>query len=205
MAVPLAITQAVSRETRLLAMAVDLATSEPTAGAGGNRRPCRPSARGGLAKSSRRRPLAGDGRSTMTYRTEWCRPAVWASSRPRLWADVMGPTAAASAVPGSVATVGSAGRQAANRWDVRSRPDRPSDTAWSGPPCGPNRARVVSRQYRTPGLVVRVGFSRYCWTRSTIGMMVGGCASSMPSSSITGPRYVRNSSNASWLSQTSKT
>ena len=45
----------------------------------------------------------------------------------------------------------------------------------------------------------------YCWTRSTIGMMTGGCASSMPSSSMTGPRYVRNSSNASWLSQTSKT
>jgi len=57
----------------------------------------------------------------------------------------------------------------------------------------------------TAGLVVFVGVSRYCWTRSTIGMMVGGCASSMPNSSMTGPRYVRNSSNASWLSQTSKT
>ena len=62
--------------------------------------------------------------------------------------------------------------------------------------------RSVSGKYRTRGLVV---FSRYCWTRSTIGMMAGGCASSMPSSSMTGPRYVRNSSNASWLSQTSKT
>lgn len=31
-------------------------------------------------------------------------------------------------------------------------------------------------------------FSRYCWTRSTIGMMAGGCASSIPSSSMTGPR-----------------
>ncbi len=50
-----------------------------------------------------------------------------------------------------------------------------------------------------------VVLSDYCWTRSTIGMMAGGCASSMPSSSMTGPRKVRNSSNASWLSQTSKT
>ena len=33
-----------------------------------------------------------------------------------------------------------------------------------------------------------VGFSRYCWTRSTIGMMAGGRASSMPSSSMIGPR-----------------
>jgi hypothetical protein len=33
-----------------------------------------------------------------------------------------------------------------------------------------------------------VGFSRYCWTRSTIGMIVGGWASSMPSSAMTGPR-----------------
>ena len=56
-----------------------------------------------------------------------------------------------------------------------------------------------------PGHVGPVGFSCYCWTRSTTGMIVGGCASSMPSSSMTGPRYVRNSSNASWLSQTSKT
>ncbi len=30
--------------------------------------------------------------------------------------------------------------------------------------------------------------SRYCWTRSTSGMMTGGCANSMPSSPITGPR-----------------
>jgi hypothetical protein len=26
-----------------------------------------------------------------------------------------------------------------------------------------------------PGLAVIGGFSRYCWTRSTIGIMVGGC------------------------------
>ena len=31
-------------------------------------------------------------------------------------------------------------------------------------------------------------FNGYCWTRSTIGMMAGGCASSMPSSSMTGLR-----------------
>lgn len=30
--------------------------------------------------------------------------------------------------------------------------------------------------------------SPYCWTRSTSGMMTGGCANSMPSSSMMGPR-----------------
>ena len=66
------------------------------------------------------------------------------------------------------------------------------------------KSRLGTRRSRRPGPSSK-RFSGYCWTRSTIGMMVGGCASSMPSSCMTGPRYVRNSSNASWLSQTSKT
>jgi hypothetical protein len=61
-------------------------------------------------------------------------------------------------------------------------------------PTGTRHCPWIRKIGRTGGTRGRL---RYCWTKSTIGMMVGGCASSMPSSSITGPRYVRNSSNAS--------
>jgi hypothetical protein len=95
--------------------------------------------------------------------------------------------------------------------EIFGSPCRPHGIAELGAILGDWSRRLLGQrrpgagQYRRPGLVVFVGFSRYCWTRSTIGMMAGGCASSMPSSSMTGPRYVRNSSKASWLSQTSKT
>ena len=46
----------------------------------------------------------------------------------------------------------------------------------------------VSTRYHSPVLVALGAFSLYCWTKSTIGMTAGGCASSMPSSSMTGPR-----------------
>jgi len=46
----------------------------------------------------------------------------------------------------------------------------------------------ASPQYRAPRPGCHCDFSRYCWTRSTSGMIVGGWASSMPSSSMTGPR-----------------
>jgi len=49
-------------------------------------------------------------------------------------------------------------------------------------------AHWSTRCYCSPGLIAFACFNGYCWTRSTIGMMAGGCANSMPSSSMTGPR-----------------
>ena len=98
-------------------------------------------------------------------------------------------------------------RRATGDEQVRARPRRETCflSALLEPVGGQPGVRRSARVPLPRCARVLVGFSRYCWTRSTIGMIVGGCASSMPSSSMTGPRYVRNSSNASSLSQTSKT
>lgn len=118
----------------------------------------------------------------VSYVFTYCRPTWWITEvgEPALPADL-------SAV-GRVARVICASRlgrdsSRVGRTFLMTRTLRPSTTQ-----SPPERRTQHLRRRRKDASPRTLSFSRYCWIRSTSGMMTGGCASSMPSSSMIGPR-----------------